>query len=51
MTRTPLIIRLAPWLFTLGFLVIWEVTVRAFKIPEFQAIVHDLRDHIVKARQ
>jgi NitT/TauT family transport system permease protein len=35
MTRTPLIVRLAPWLFTLAFLLIWEFACRAFKIPEF----------------
>ena len=35
MTRTPLIVRLAPWLCTLAMLLIWELTVRAFRIPEF----------------
>lgn len=35
MTRTPLMVRLAPWLFTLAFLVIWELSVLVFKIPEF----------------
>lgn len=35
MTRTPLLVRLAPWLFTLAFLLIWEFAVRAFNIPEF----------------
>lgn len=35
MTRTSLMIRLAPWLFTIGLFVIWELAVRIFKIPEF----------------
>jgi NitT/TauT family transport system permease protein len=35
MTRTTLMIRLAPWLFTLGLLIIWELSVHIFKIPEF----------------
>ena len=35
MTRTPLMVRLAPWLFTLAFVLIWEFACRAFKIPEF----------------
>lgn len=35
MTRTPLMVRLAPWLFMLGFLLIWELAVHAFKIQEF----------------
>ena len=35
MTRTPLMVRLAPWLFTLAFLAIWELSVIVFKIPEF----------------
>ena len=35
MTRTNLMIRLAPWLFTIGLFVIWELAVRIFKIPEF----------------
>ncbi len=29
------LIRLSPWLFTIGLLVIWEVVVRAFNIPTF----------------
>jgi hypothetical protein len=36
MTRTPLMVRLAPWLFTLAFLAIWELSVHVFKIQEFQ---------------
>ena len=35
MTRTSLMIRLAPWLFTIGLFVIWELAVRIFQIPEF----------------
>jgi NitT/TauT family transport system permease protein len=35
MTRAKLMIRLAPWLFTIGLLVIWEGAVRIFQIPEF----------------
>ncbi len=30
-----LMIRLAPWLYTLAMLVIWEATVHIFRIPEF----------------
>jgi NitT/TauT family transport system permease protein len=30
-----LMIRLAPWLYTLAMLVIWEAAVRVFQIPEF----------------
>lgn len=35
MTRAKLMIRLAPWLFTIGLLAIWEGAVRIFQIPEF----------------
>jgi NitT/TauT family transport system permease protein len=35
MTRARLMIRLAPWLFTIGLLAIWEGAVRIFQIPEF----------------
>lgn len=35
MTRASLMIRLAPWLFTVGLIVIWELAVRIFQIPEF----------------
>jgi NitT/TauT family transport system permease protein len=35
MTRTNLMIRLAPWLFTIGLVVVWELSVRIFQIPEF----------------
>src|SRR5882757_1899481 len=35
MTRTALLIRLSPWLFTIGLLVVWEATVHLFKIPTF----------------
>ncbi len=35
MTRANLMIRLAPWLFTIGLVVVWELSVRIFQIPEF----------------
>lgn len=35
MNRTALLIRLSPWLFTIGLLVVWEASVRIFKIPVF----------------
>jgi NitT/TauT family transport system permease protein len=35
MNRGKLMIRLAPWLFTLGLFVIWEAACRIFQIPEF----------------
>ena len=35
MNRTALIVRLSPWLFTIGLLVAWEASVRAFNIPIF----------------
>ncbi len=35
MTRANMLIRLAPWLFTIGLFVIWEGAVRIFQIPEF----------------
>jgi len=35
MTRANLMIRLAPWLFTIGLFVIWELAVHIFQIPEF----------------
>lgn len=35
MNRATLMIRLSPWLFTIGLLVIWEGAVRIFQIPEF----------------
>ena len=35
MTRTALIIRLSPWLFTIAVLVVWEAACRIFKIPTF----------------
>jgi NitT/TauT family transport system permease protein len=35
MTRTALLIRLSPWLFTIGLLVVWEASVHLFKIPTF----------------
>lgn len=35
MTRANLMIRLAPWLFTIGLFVIWEAAVWIFQIPEF----------------
>lgn len=35
MNRTKVMIRLAPWLFTIGLFVIWEAACRIFQIPEF----------------
>ncbi len=35
MTRTALLIRLSPWLFTIGLFVIWEASVYIFNIPVF----------------
>ena len=35
MTRTNLLIKLSPWLFTIGLFVVWEAAVRIFKIPSF----------------
>jgi NitT/TauT family transport system permease protein len=35
MTRTAIIVRLSPWLFTIGLLVVWEASCRIFKIPVF----------------
>jgi NitT/TauT family transport system permease protein len=35
MTRATLMIRLSPWLFTIGLFAIWEGAVRIFQIPEF----------------
>jgi NitT/TauT family transport system permease protein len=35
MTRTNLLIKLSPWLFTVGLFIIWEAAVRILKIPEF----------------
>src|SRR5471030_3140766 len=35
MTRTSLIVRLSPWLFTIGLLIVWEGSCRLFKIPTF----------------
>lgn len=35
MTRANLMVRLSPWLFTLGLFVIWEGAVRIFNIPVF----------------
>ncbi|MBI3434677.1 MAG: ABC transporter permease [Proteobacteria bacterium] len=35
MTPLPLIVRLAPWLFTLALFLIWEATVAIFAIPHF----------------
>lgn len=35
MNRANVMIRLAPWLFTLALLLFWEFVCRAFKIPEF----------------
>ncbi len=35
MTRTNLLIRLSPWLFTIGLFVVWEAAVHIFKIPVF----------------
>jgi NitT/TauT family transport system permease protein len=35
MTRTALVIRLSPWLFTIALLVVWEAACRIFEIPTF----------------
>jgi NitT/TauT family transport system permease protein len=35
MNRAKLMIRLSPWLFTIGLFVIWEAACRIFQIPEF----------------
>jgi len=35
MNRTAIIVRLSPWLFTIGLLIVWEASVRAFNIPTF----------------
>lgn len=35
MTRTNLLIKLSPWIFTIGLFVIWEAAVYIFKIPVF----------------
>jgi NitT/TauT family transport system permease protein len=35
MTRTAIIIKLSPWLFTIVLLVVWEASCRIFKIPTF----------------
>lgn len=35
MTRTNLLIKLSPWIFTVGLFVIWEAAVYIFKIPVF----------------
>ena len=35
MTRTNLLIKLSPWIFTIGLFVIWEAAVHIFKIPVF----------------
>lgn len=35
MNRTALIVRLSPWLFTIGMLAVWEAAVHIFKIPVF----------------
>jgi NitT/TauT family transport system permease protein len=35
MTRTNLLIKLSPWLFTIGLFVVWEAAVHIFKIPVF----------------
>ena len=35
MNRTALIVRLSPWLFTIGLLIVWEASCRLFKIPTF----------------
>jgi NitT/TauT family transport system permease protein len=35
MKRTALLIRLSPWLFTIGLIVFWEAAVYIFKIPVF----------------
>ena len=35
MNNSKLFIRLAPWIFTIGLFLVWEIICRAFKIPEF----------------
>ena len=35
LTRTNLLIKASPWLFTIGLFVFWEAVVRIFKIPTF----------------
>jgi NitT/TauT family transport system permease protein len=35
MTRTNLLIKLSPWLFTIALFVVWEAAVHIFKIPVF----------------
>lgn len=35
MTRTAIIVKLSPWLFTIVLLVVWEASCRIFKIPTF----------------
>lgn len=35
MTRTAVIIKLSPWLFTIALVVVWEAACRIFKIPTF----------------
>ncbi|MBB5752309.1 ABC transporter permease [Prosthecomicrobium pneumaticum] len=35
MTATPVLIRFAPWIFTVGLFVIWEAVCRLFAIPPF----------------
>ena len=35
MTRTNLLIKLSPWLFTIGLFVVWEAAVHIFNIPVF----------------
>ena len=35
MNRTNLLIKLSPWLFTIGLFVVWEAAVHIFKIPVF----------------
>lgn len=35
MTKRPLQLRLAPWLFTIGFFLLWEIGCRAFSVSTF----------------
>ena len=35
MTKQALIVKLSPWLFTIGLFIVWEAAVRIFHIPEF----------------
>ncbi len=35
MSRTATIVKLSPWLFTIGLFIIWEAAVRIFNVPEF----------------